>query len=228
MRCLSESEVRDWFKDSFGSKSVPKIYFKKVKVKSDFILTGNRKLANGKYFSGFKSGKTYNLWIVKADNQPLVVFVPGLSEGMVIEFDDFEENLDAQDSFDACLDGVRYRLIKNWKGQRILVPEWCFFIDKVENLYEGQYAYCSAEMVIDKEEWYVGWAFYQHLNETSYPDNCRKWLAFYRIDTQSFVSREECDTSYDKLKVALSSFPIRKGNMEIKFLYPGEIGFEFK
>lgn len=228
MRCLSESEVRDWFKDSFGSKNVPKVYFKKVKAKSDFILTGNRKLADGKCFSGFRSGKTYDLWIVKADEQPLVVFVPGLSEGMVVEFDDFERNLEAPDSFDACLDGVRYRLIKNWKGQRILVPEWCFFINKIENLYEKQYAYWCAEMVIEKDEWYVGWAFYQYSKDCSYPGNRRKWQDFFRIDTQAFVSQEECDASYDKLKVALSGFPVRKGNMEIQFLYPDVISFEFK
>ena len=52
-------------------------------------------------------------------------------------------------------------------------------------------------------------------------------MAFFRIDTQKFVSSEECAASYDKFKIVLSPVPAEVGNMQIKFVYPDVITVEF-
>lgn len=220
MKCLSEKEVKDWFQTSFNTNAIPRVYFKKVKIQSGWDFSAMPKLRS-------KVGKKCDLWVLKAEGHPLAVFVPELSEGMVVKMKQSREFLNAPDSFEAQLGSRKYRMIKNAQGQKILVPNWCFFIDEVVQSVKGEYAYWRPELVVEKDNWYLGWAFYQYFKDSSYPQKRRNWMAFFRIDTQKFVSSEECAASYDKFKIVLSPVPAEVGNMQIKFVYPDVITVEF-
>ena len=229
MKSLSEKEIREWFEYNAKSEKMPNLYFKSVKVKGDFYgrCSGNLHFPNGEAFRYLDGGKKYDLWLMETETNQLIVFVPGLSEGMCADNDFFGDWKNAPDSTSACYGGVEYQMIRDCHGQRILVEKNSLYLDEVERLIDTECAYCSPELVIDGQEWYIGWAFYKYMHNCNYPNGKPEWMAFFRIDKQQFISKEECESSYNKLKVTLTCMPVRIKDMKISFVCPNVIDFEF-
>lgn len=226
MENLIETEIKAWLKQEMNKENVP-LYLKKVTCVKSCRMIHKAKIGDT-VFSGIEAGKMYVFWICKLEESTLAVFIPGADCNFIVDADAFADWINAPDVNNVVCGKSAYVLISDWQGERRLVPEWSLYPEDIESRFpkDKKFAFWCPEFIINGEEWFAGVAFYEHLSAEAYPDKRFHWQAFYRIDTQKWLSSEECDYYSQKMKVMLSQFPVTTGKLKIQYFLP-MIRFDF-
>lgn len=219
MKNLSEKEIREELAQS--GKEYEVLAFKKLRCLKTYLFSKKISVFEKSVFD-FKAGKDYDLWCVAfKGSTEIQVFIPGAdrSGGFTLDSSIFSDWKQASDVIETSCGGRSFVLIADYKKERMLVPLKSLYPDNlsVKVPHSVKFDYWRPEFVFDGEKWFFGVAFYQSDSDGIFSSKKRCWKAFFRIDTQSWLSQEYCSRSAGFLMVALSEHPVEMGNYRIQF-----------